>query len=116
RTISCLLQIKIAEEDSKFGMSPDEASQILQSKEFSELKNVRITGLMGMATFTDNEKQIQKEFSLLKGTFETLKKIEAYNFKPEIISMGMSDDYQLAIDCGSTMIRVGSRIFGSRNY
>lgn len=116
RSINCLLQIKIAEEESKFGMSADEASKILQSTEFSELKNVRITGLMGMATFTDNEKQIQKEFSFLKSTFDTLQKIKTSNFKPETLSMGMSDDYQLAIDYGSTMIRVGSRIFGSRNY
>ncbi|MEZ4802861.1 MAG: YggS family pyridoxal phosphate-dependent enzyme [Gelidibacter sp.] len=116
RTINCLLQIKIAKEDSKFGMTADEATEILQSKEFSELKNVCITGLMGMATFTDNEAQIKKEFSLLKNTFDTLHKLETFNFKPKTISMGMSDDYNMAIECGSNMIRVGSRIFGERNY
>lgn len=115
RTIKCLLQIKIAEEESKFGMSAADASEILQSKEFSELTNVCVTGVMGMATFTDNQAQIKSEFSFLKTTFDELKKLETKNFKPEIISMGMSDDYPIAIDCGSTMIRVGSRIFGSRN-
>ena len=116
RIIDCLLQIKIAEEDTKFGMSAEKASKILLSEEFSELKNVCIKGVMGMATFTDDQTQIKKEFSFLKTTFETLCQIETFNFKPETISMGMSDDYALAIECGSTMIRVGSRIFGERNY
>ena len=116
RIINCLIQIKIAEEDSKFGVSPEDAVKIIQSKEFSELKNVCIKGVMGMATFTDNETQIKKEFSSLKSTFETLKELESTNFKPEIISMGMSGDYNLAIECGSTMIRIGSSIFGERNY
>ncbi|MEZ4792083.1 MAG: YggS family pyridoxal phosphate-dependent enzyme [Gelidibacter sp.] len=116
KTINCLLQIKIAEEDSKFGMSVDDALNILQSKEFSELKNVCIKGVMGMATFTDNQEQIKSEFSFLKATFEKLKQLETPNFKPETISMGMSDDYLIAIECGSTMIRVGSRIFGERIY
>ena len=116
RTIDCLLQIKIAEEDSKFGMASREASEILQSKDFSELKNVRVVGVMGMATFTDDEVQIKREFDLLKSTFDDLKKYESPNFKPKTISMGMSGDYRLAISCGSTMIRVGSSIFGERNY
>ena len=116
RTIDCLLQIKIAEEDSKFGMTSEDATKILGSKEFSELKNVCIRGVMGMATFTDNQTQIKSEFSFLKTTFDNLKKLETTNFKPETVSMGMSDDYPIAIDCGSTMIRVGSRIFGERNY
>ncbi len=116
RIIDCLLQIKIASEDSKFGMNPNDATHLLQSEVFSELKNIRVTGLMGMATFTDDENQIKKEFQLLKHTFDTLKPLESFNFKPEIISMGMSGDYQLAIECGSTMIRVGSNIFGERNY
>ena len=116
RIINCLLQIKIAEEDSKFGMTAMDAKEILQSKDFSELKNVCVVGVMGMATFTDNEAQINKEFKQLKSTFDELKPLKTYNFKPEIISMGMSDDYHLAIDCGSTMIRVGSSIFGQRNY
>ena len=116
RIIDCLLQIKIASEDSKFGMTPEDASILLQTKDFSELKNIRVIGLMGMATFTEDEDQIKEEFQLLKQTFDTLKPLESFNFKPEIISMGMSGDYQLAIACGSTMIRVGSSIFGERNY
>ncbi len=113
RIVDCLLQIKIASEDSKFGMSPDDASDIFQSENFSALKNIRITGVMGMATFTENKEQIEKEFNLLKSTFQDLKIL-----KPELdtISMGMSGDYKLAIDCGSTMVRVGSSIFGERNY
>lgn len=116
RVIDCLIQIKIASEDSKFGMTPTEAKDMIQSKSFSELKNIKIVGVMGMATFTENLNQIKNEFSLLKTTFDNLKTMESFNFKPEIISMGMSGDYKLAIDCGSTMIRVGSSIFGERNY
>ncbi len=116
RIIDCLLQIKIASEDSKFGMAPDEASKIIQSKIFSELKNIKVVGIMGMATFTENFNQIKKEFTLLKTTFDSFKTIESFNFKPETISMGMSGDYKLAITCGSTMIRVGSSIFGERHY
>jgi len=116
RIIKCLFQIKIAEEESKFGMSTDEAKEILQSKEFSELKNVCIVGIMGMATFTDDETQIKQEFKKLKSSFDDLKPLETFNFKPKTISMGMSGDYHLAIECGSTMIRVGSSIFGERNY
>ncbi|MBP0903603.1 YggS family pyridoxal phosphate-dependent enzyme [Mariniflexile gromovii] len=114
RVINCLLQIKIAAEDSKFGMTASEASEILKSEAFSELKNVQIVGVMGMATFTENENQIKKEFTLLKTVFDDLKSIKTFNFKPETISMGMSGDYTLAIDCGSNMIRVGSSIFGER--
>lgn len=116
RIIKCLFQIKIAEEDSKFGMSAKEAKDILRSKEFSELKNVCIVGFMGMATFTDDKIQIKQEFDFLKSTFDELRPLETFNFKPEIISMGMSGDYKLAIACGSTMIRVGSSIFGERSY
>ncbi|WP_166964302.1 YggS family pyridoxal phosphate-dependent enzyme [Yeosuana marina] len=116
RIIDCLLQIKIASEDSKFGMTPDDARVLLESETLSELKNIRIMGLMGMATFTDDTYQIKKEFNVLKHTFDTLKPLEIFNFKPKIISMGMSGDYKIAIDCGSTMVRVGSSIFGERNY
>ena len=116
RIIDCLLQIKIASEDSKFGMTPDDAATLLQSSAFTELNNIRVTGVMGMATFTENTNQIEKEFNLLKHTFDTLKSFEISNFKPTIISMGMSSDYPLAMACGSTMIRVGSSIFGERNY
>ncbi|PWH82059.1 YggS family pyridoxal phosphate-dependent enzyme [Algibacter marinivivus] len=116
RIIDCLLQIKIASEDSKFGMSIKEASSIIQSEDFSELENIKVSGVMGMATFTDNRIQIEKEFKLLKSTFKTLKSLQTANCKLQIISMGMSGDYPMAIECGSTMIRVGSSIFGNRIY
>ncbi len=113
RIIDCLLQIKIAEEDSKFGMSAEDASALFQSEDLLDLKNINVIGVMGMATFTDNKTQIENEFKFLKSTFE---KFKTLNPKLLTISMGMSGDYQLAIDCGSTMIRVGSSIFGARNY
>ena len=113
RIIDCLIQIKIAEEESKFGMSAKEASTLLQSPEFSQLKHINIVGVMGMATFTDDMKQVENEFKFLKSTFDELKTL---NPNLLTISMGMSGDYQLAIDCGSTMVRVGSSIFGARNY
>ena len=116
RTIDCLLQIKIADEDSKFGMTSKEAQEILQSKEFSELESVHIVGVMGMATFTDDKQQIEKEFRKLKSTFDELKELKTEDCQLNTISMGMSGDYQIAIDCGSTLIRVGSSIFGERNY
>lgn len=116
RVINCLLQIKIADEDSKFGMSPKDALEILQSEEFSQLKNIKITGVMGMATFTDAKVQVTQEFVLLKNIFDNLKKIKSFNSELKTISMGMSDDYQLALDCGSNMVRIGSSIFGIRNY
>lgn len=116
RTINCLLQIKIADEDSKFGMTSKEAQEILKSAEFFELKNIRIVGVMGMATYTDDEQQVEQEFKKLKTTFDELKELKAENCKLKTVSMGMSGDYEIAIDCGSTMIRVGSSIFGERNY
>ena len=113
RVIDCLLQIKIAEEDSKFGMSAEDATTLLLSNEFSELNNVNVIGVMGMATFTDDLIQIETEFKFLDSTFKKLKSLDS---KLITISMGMSGDYQLAIECGSTMVRVGSSIFGVRNY
>lgn len=115
RVIDCLLQIYIADEDTKFGLGYDEAIELLRSEEFSELKNVRIVGIMGIATNTKLEKQINDEFSELKVFFEGLKQSFFRNdpsFKE--ISMGMSGDYKIALENGSTMIRVGSTIFGSR--
>lgn len=109
RVINCLLQARIAKEDTKFGLPFEDIKQILSSKEYKELTNVKVVGLMGMATFTDNREQLQDEFSSLKEFFNTFENLE-------ILSMGMSGDYQLAIDCGSTMVRIGSSIFGSRNY
>lgn len=113
RVINCLLQAKIAEEDSKFGLSFQEIEEILSSEKLSSLKNIKIIGLMGMATFTDDQDQLKNEFLSLKKLFVKLKK--EYTTLG-VLSMGMSGDYKLAIDCGSSMIRVGSSIFGSRNY
>lgn len=113
RCINGLLQIKIAAEDSKFGMTKNDAIQLMKSSEFKNLKNIKIKGVMGMATFTDDQNKIRKEFETLKSTFSELKSIQD---SMHIISMGMSGDYPLAIECGSTMIRVGSHIFGARNY
>lgn len=115
RVIDCLLQIKIASEDSKFGMTPNEASNLLQSDSLLELKNIKIRGLMGMATFTEDKNQVEQEFNLLKQTFNDLKVIKTKNCALKTVSMGMSGDYQLAIDCGSNMVRVGSSIFGERS-
>lgn len=118
RTIDCLLQIYIAEEESKFGLDENELNELLTSVEFKELKNIRILGLMGMATFTEDQNQIKKEFTHLKSIFDTLKNIDGQGrngFQSiSTISMGMSGDYQLAIECGSTMVRIGSSIFGGR--
>jgi len=117
KTINCLLQIHIAEEETKFGLSEEELNILLTSDEFKQMQNICIKGLMGMATFTDNKAQIKKEFTHLKSIFDELRKQpETLTLKPEILSMGMSGDYQLAITCGSTMVRIGSSIFGERNY
>ncbi|NNE32881.1 MAG: YggS family pyridoxal phosphate-dependent enzyme [Winogradskyella sp.] len=116
RIIDCLLQIKIAEEDSKFGMSVTDASSLLNSEAFSALENIQITGLMGMATFTENMQHVEREFKFLETTYNNLKTIRSSNCNMQILSMGMSGDYELAISCGSNMIRVGSSIFGARNY
>jgi pyridoxal phosphate enzyme (YggS family) len=116
RIINCLLQLKIAKEDTKFGMSQEDATALLLSEEFSALKNICVTGVMGMATFTDNQAQVKEEFDTLKRISEELKTLKADNCQLKTISMGMSGDYKLAIDSGSTMVRVGSSIFGVRNY
>ena len=109
-----MLQIYIAEEESKFGLDEEELSALLASSTFKEMKNIRIVGLMGMATFTDNQNQIKKEFSHLKSIFDDYKNLQAANCRLKSLSMGMSGDYQLAIACGSTMVRIGSSIFGGR--
>ena len=111
RTISCLLQIHIAEEATKFGLSPEECKEVIIQAE--ALENITIKGLMGMATFTDNVSQIEREFKTLKELYEYLK---SDNKDFDILSMGMSGDYEIAIKEGSNMIRVGSKIFGERNY
>jgi pyridoxal phosphate enzyme (YggS family) len=115
RIIDCLLQIYIAEEESKFGLDEKELNEIFTSTLFQEMKNIRIIGLMGMATFTDNQDQIKKEFTHLKLIFDSVQQQQTENVKLNTISMGMSGDYQLAIDCGSTMVRIGSSIFGERS-
>lgn len=112
RHIDCLLQIKIAEEESKYGISAKEAEEILDSEKFKNLDHVKVKGLMGMATFTDDEAQVKKEFEYLKSVFDDFK--EKYP-DMNILSMGMSGDYKIALDCGSNMIRIGSDIFGERN-
>lgn len=115
RVIDCLLQMHIAEEETKFGMDEIELNELIASDEFRAMKNIKVTGLMGMATFTEYENQIRKEFTHLKAIFEDLsKKPQTLNFKPETLSMGMSGDYNIAIECGSTMVRIGSSIFGHR--
>ena len=113
RVINCLLQIHIAEEDTKFGFDEKEVIELIKSEAFQHLKNIKVVGLMGMATFTDDENQIRKEFKSLKKLFD---KLQISNHQFQILSMGMSGDYQIAIEEGSTMIRVGSSIFGERNY
>ena len=116
RVIDCLLQIHIAEEETKFGLDEFELDEILKQvqNEKSEFENIRIVGLMGMATFTENQNQIEKEFNHLNSIFDKHSKLETSNLKLQTLSMGMSGDYQLAISCGSTMVRIGSSIFGTR--
>lgn len=115
RSIDCLLQLKIAAEDSKFGLSVEEAVALVSSDRFAQMENIRIVGVMGMATFTDNEVQVRQEFKHLKECFDKLKAqffAEADHFKE--ISMGMSGDYHIAQEEGSTMVRIGSLLFGAR--
>lgn len=115
RVISCLLQFHIAQESTKFGLSEEEAREILESEVYAAMKNISIAGVMGMATFTDDEKQVRHEFRMLKTIFDNLKN-KYFGDDPEFkeISMGMSDDYRIAVEEGSTIVRVGSKIFGAR--
>src|SRR5690554_1090364 len=114
RIIKCLLQIYIAEEETKFGLSEEELKEIVYSDEFKELTNIKVVGLMGMATYTELDDQIRKEFTHLIRIFDKYKTIQTPNFELSVLSMGMSGDYKIAIECGSTMVRIGSSIFGSR--
>ena len=116
RVINCLLQLKIAKEETKFGLSITEVEAILNSEELKNLKNINIKGVMGMASFIEDELIIRTEFKTLKSFFNKLKDIKVSNFNPTVISMGMSGDYKIAIEEGSNMVRVGSAIFGHRNY
>ncbi len=117
RIIACLLQFHIAQEETKFGLNEAEASQLLQSPTFLEMKNIAICGVMGMATNTNNKALIKQEFMQLQSIFDSLK---IQHFKNDSrfkeISMGMSSDYKIALQCGSTLVRIGSKLFGERNY
>lgn len=115
REIKCLLQMHIAEEESKFGMSEDELCQMLESDDFKQMKNISINGLMGMASFTEDEEQVRKEFKMLKSVFDDIK--EKYFQSDDSfseISIGMTNDYEIAIEEGSTMLRIGTALFGER--
>jgi len=113
RNINCLIQIKLAKEDSKFGMDFREAKSLLESDTYQSLSNIKVVGLMGMATFTEDQTIVESEFKFLKQCYDDLV-AQGQDFST--LSMGMSGDYPLAIKHGSTMIRIGSQIFGARNY
>ena len=117
RVIPCLLQFYIASEETKFGLDMEEAKALLESDDYRQMKNVKIVGVMGMATNTDDEGQVRREFHHLKESFDELK-ATYFAGNPEFkeLSMGMSGDYRIAVEEGSTMVRVGSSIFGARNY
>jgi pyridoxal phosphate enzyme (YggS family) len=117
RTIDCLLQVYIAKEETKFGLSPDELLDVIQSAEFKSMQHIRIVGLMGIATLTGDTQQIRQEFRSLKALFEQIKSMNLPGplFLREV-SMGMSADYPIALEEGSTLIRIGTAIFGDRNY
>lgn len=114
RVIPCLLQVYIATEETKFGLEQDELLQLIHSDEFKEMENIKIIGLMGMASFTEDIDKIRKEFQSLKDIFDYVKPYQLPNCHFEHLSMGMSGDYKIAIECGSTMVRIGSSIFGRR--
>ena len=116
RTIPILLQLYIAQEDSKFGFAVDEVMEFLTSQQFKELQNIEVKGLMGIATNTDDNEQVAREFQLLKDTFDQINTQDILPYKMTELSSGMTNDYKIAIEKGSTMIRIGTDIFGARNY
>jgi pyridoxal phosphate enzyme (YggS family) len=117
RVLDCLLQLRIAKEETKFGLPGEELTTLLNSETFKEMKHVRIRGLMGMATYTSDLDQIREEFRFLKRIFDQLKDTVFKKQKQfDLLSCGMSDDFPLAIEEGSNMVRIGSHIFGPRNY
>ena len=112
RCIECLLQVHIASEETKFGLDISELEELLESAEYKALRNIDVRGLMGMATFTANQDVIRSEFNTLKTLYDNLAERNGFS----ILSMGMSGDYKIAIECGSNMVRIGSSIFGERKY
>lgn len=118
RIVNCLLQLKVAQEDTKFGFEISELKKMLEENAFAELKNIKLKGVMAMATNTENEAEIIKEFSLVKEFSDFVKTTYQDTVGEEFteISMGMSEDYKLAVSCGSTIVRIGSSIFGERDY
>jgi len=116
RVINVLLQVHIAEEETKFGLDENELRELMNSSSLNELNHVRICGLMGMASFTEDEEKIRKEFHYLKSLFDKFAQLQTLNSRLQTLSMGMSSDYRIAIEEGSTMVRIGSLIFGQRNH
>lgn len=116
RIINCLLQIHIAQEETKFGLNEDELDDIFGSSELNNLKNIKVCGLMGMASFTENQEMVRNEFRYLKTLFNSYNKLHIANCQLQYLSMGMSSDYKIAIEEGSNMVRIGSLIFGERIY
>lgn len=112
RVIDCLLQMKIAEEDTKYGMDATQIKELLKSEDYAQYENIRVRGLMAMATFTDDKEQIDREFKTIQNLYNELKEEQGF----DVLSIGMSGDYPIAIENGSTMVRVGSAIFGEREY
>ena len=116
RVVNCLLQVHIADEETKFGFSHDELMALVNEEAFKELTHIKIVGLMGMATNTDNMEKVRGEFRSLRSSFEALKEVESPLLEIKELSMGMTNDYKVACEEGSTMVRIGSAIFGERNY
>ncbi len=116
RIIDCLLQVYIAQEETKFGLDETELNLIISELENLKMANVRICGLMGMASFTDDMNKVRNEFKYLKAIFDKHAKLQTTNYKLQTLSMGMSSDYNIAIEEGSTIVRIGSLLFGERNY
>jgi len=116
RVINCLLQMHIAQEETKFGFSEEESDALFANKELKELQNIKINGLMGMASFTEDLNKVKGEFAQLKRLFEKYKPFAGQNAEFSVLSMGMSSDYKTALEEGSTMVRIGSLLFGARTY
>lgn len=116
RVISCLLQVHIAQEETKFGFNEEELDQLFANREVKDLQNIRIKGLMGMASLTEDESKVRQEFILLKKLFDKYRQCVSSNIEFSYLSMGMSSDYKMALEEGSNMVRIGSLLFGAREY